>query len=119
MGSEWAAPGLRILFAPHTAMSKDAEHRSHAEVWQRFAGKWAISTSRPGYSTVFCLSVVPLTRLYSPTFAAAFSRNSDPSRMYLRRVARDRWPVWAMMARSGTPAAAAAVARPARREWPA
>jgi len=32
---------------------------------------------------------------------------------------RDRWPVWAMMARSGTPAAAAAVARPARSEWPA
>jgi len=27
--------------------------------------------------------------------------------MYLRRVARDRWPVWATMARSGTPAAAA------------
>ena len=56
---------------------------------------------------------------YSPTLAAAFSRNSDPSRMYLRRVASDRWPVWAMMARSGTPAAAAAVARPARSEWPA
>jgi len=39
--------------------------------------------------------------------------------MYLRRVASDRWPVWAMMARSETPAAAAAVARPARCEWPA
>ena len=51
-------------------------------------------------------------RHYSPTFAAAFSRKSDPSRMYLRKVARERWPVWAMMARSGTPAAAAAVARP-------
>ena len=26
--------------------------------------------------------------------------------MYLRRVARERWPVWAMLARSRTPAAA-------------
>ena len=46
----------------------------------------------------------------SPTLAAAFSRNSDPSRIYLRRVPSERWPVWAMMARSGTPAEAAAVA---------
>src|SRR5208282_5960808 len=72
---------------------------------------------RPGFTTVFCPSDFPLTRLYNPTFAAAFSRKSDPSQMYLRKVARERWPVWAMMARSGTPAAA--VARPARREWPA
>lgn len=56
---------------------------------------------------------------YNPIFAAAFSRKSEPSRMYLRRVATERWPVWAIMARSGTPAAAAAVARPARSEWPA
>src|SRR3984957_13121757 len=50
----------------------------------------------------------PLFGPYSPTLAAAFSRNSEPSRIYLRRVASDRWPVWAMIARSGTPVAAVA-----------
>jgi hypothetical protein len=54
-----------------------------------------------------------------PTFPAAFSKNKEPSRMYLRSVARLRWPVCAMMARSLTPAAAAAVAMPERRLWPA
>ena len=60
----------------------------------RLTGHLEISSGevRPGYTTVFCLSILLLTRRYSPTFPAAFSRNSEPSRMYLRRVASDRWP---------------------------
>jgi hypothetical protein len=42
-------------------------------------------------------------RLQSPSFAAALSRNSEPSRMYLRTVASDRWPVCFMMASSLAP----------------
>src|SRR5690606_2982957 len=56
---------------------------------------------------------------YSPIPAAALSRNMFPSRMYRRTIMTDLCPVWAMMARSLFPAAAALVARPARREWPA
>jgi hypothetical protein len=52
---------------------------------------------------------------YSPTFAAAFSRNSEESLMYRRTIALDLWPVWAMMLRSLAPAIAAEVASPARR----
>src|SRR5215470_12653867 len=40
---------------------------------------------------------------YSPTFAAAFSRNSEPSRIYRRTTAELRCPVWFMMARSLAP----------------
>ena len=53
---------------------------------------------------------------YSPTALAAFSRNSEPSRMYRRSIAVPLCPVCSAMIRSGTPTAAAEVARPARRE---
>ena len=56
---------------------------------------------------------------YSPTALEAFSRNKEPSRMYLRSIAVPLWPVCSAMTRSGTPAAAAEVARPARSECPA
>ena len=52
---------------------------------------------------------------YSPTFAAAFSRNKLESRIYRRTIALDRCPVCAIMLRSLAPAIAAEVARPARR----
>ena len=38
--------------------------------------------------------------------------------MYLRTIAVERWPVVIMIERSLLPARAAAVAKPARREWP-
>src|SRR5262249_53407324 len=56
---------------------------------------------------------------YSPTRAAAFSRNSDPLWMSRRRTAIDLCPVCWAITRSGTSAAAALVASPARRLWPA
>ena len=56
---------------------------------------------------------------YSPSALAAFSRKSEPSRMYRRSIAVPLWPVCSAMTRSGTPAAAAEVARPARSECPA
>ena len=55
---------------------------------------------------------------YSPTVAAAFSRNVDPSRMWRRTIGRDLCPVCAMIVRSLAPAAAADVAKPARNECP-
>jgi len=61
-------------------------------------------------------SLVPL---YSPTLAAALSWNRLPARIYFLTMGRLLWPVWAMIARSLTPACAAAVARPARKECPA
>ena len=51
---------------------------------------------------------------YSPPPAAAFSVNSDPSRMYRRNIVVPLWPVVLAMTLSGTPAAAADVASPAR-----
>jgi hypothetical protein len=42
--------------------------------------------------------------------------NSDPERMYRRTMVTERCPVWAMIARSEAPPAAAEVARPARSE---
>ena len=36
---------------------------------------------------------------YSPTFTGGFSSKSDRSQMYLHRLARERWPVWAILAR--------------------
>ncbi len=59
------------------------------------------------------------TFVYNPTFPAALSVNSEPRRMYFRTMASDLCPVCAMMLRSLTPAAAAAVASPARKLWPA
>ena len=53
---------------------------------------------------------------YSPTALAAFSQNREPSRMYRRSIAVPLWPVVVAMMRSGTPAAPAEVARPARSE---
>ena len=53
---------------------------------------------------------------YSPTALAAFSRNKEPSLMYRRSIAVPLWPVCSAMTRSGTPAAAAEVAKPARSE---
>lgn len=54
-------------------------------------------------------------RRCNPTSAAVFSVTSEPFRMNLRTIGKLLWPVWSMIARSETPAAAAAVARPARR----
>ncbi len=56
---------------------------------------------------------------YNPTLAAALSWNRLPARIYFLTMGKLLWPVWAMIARSLTPACAAAVARPARKEWPA
>ncbi len=58
-------------------------------------------------------------RGYRPTAAAALARKSEPSLMYLRATATLWWRVWRMMSRSSAPAWAAAVASPARSEWPA
>ncbi len=53
---------------------------------------------------------------YSPTALAAFSRDREPSRMYRLSIAVPVWPVCLAMKRSGTPAEAAEVAKPARSE---
>ena len=60
-----------------------------------------------------------LLKSYNPTSAAAFSRKSDPSLIYLRRIGRLLWPVCPWITRSETPAIAAAVASPARKLCPA
>jgi hypothetical protein len=51
----------------------------------------------------------------SPSLLAGLSRKSEPSRIYLRTVARDRWPVCCMIATSFAPLRYAWVASPARR----
>lgn len=58
-------------------------------------------------------------RDYRPSFPAEFSRNKLPSRMYRRTICTLRWPVRFIIERSVAPAIAAAVAYPARSEWPA
>src|ERR1017187_3044726 len=86
-------------------------HSHQYDAWQRPEGSFR------------ALPNVPPTRYlpppYSPTALAAFSRNREPSRMYRRSIAVPLWPVCSAMTRSGTPAAAAEVARPARNECPA
>ena len=57
--------------------------------------------------------------LHSPSRVAAFSRNRLPSRMQRRTIFSERCPVWFMMQRSLAPFAAAWVAWPDRRLWPA
>ena len=49
----------------------------------------------------------------------AFSRKSEPSRMYFLTISAEQWPVWDMITRSEAPAAAALVAKPALNECPA
>ena len=63
----------------------------------------ALNLKRPRSVCIYAdLSIDPLTVFlwvgnaewpYSPTFAAAFSRNSEPSRMYRRTMFKLRWPV--------------------------
>ena len=55
---------------------------------------------------------------YNPTLSAALSGKSEPRRSIRAAPAGLRWPDWAMMAASGTPAQAAKVAKPARTKGP-
>ncbi len=81
---------------------------------------WASESRFRGMRDIPLLRQPIIDRL-EPTFLEVIVHsqgNSEPRRMYLRRVSVRLWPVCAMMARSGTPAAAALVARPARKLWP-
>jgi hypothetical protein len=49
---------------------------------------------------------------YNPSCAAAFSRKSEPTRMYRLTMFKLLCPVWAMMLLSDAPAIAAEVANP-------
>jgi hypothetical protein len=52
---------------------------------------------------------------HNPRLAAAFLRHIWPSRMYLRNIARERWPVCFMITSSVAPFIAAWVAKPERK----
>src|SRR5918912_1888061 len=56
---------------------------------------------------------------HRPTIPAGLEVNRLPSRMYFLTMSAERWPVWDMITRSEAPAAAAEVANPARKLWPA
>ena len=50
--------------------------------------------------------------------AVALPANGSLIRIYRLKTASERWPVWALIFQTGTPAAAAQVANPARSECP-
>ena len=107
----WRAPGFWLRIE-NTADGRFLVHR--LPTFGRFRAAELVA-----HEARLVSRVLGYSKTYKPTTATAFSRNSDPSRIYLRTVFNDRWPVWFMIDRSEAPPIAADVANPLLRLCPA